>query len=67
MYENGRGVAQNNVEAYKWYSLAVSRYTEADSNVRNDAAERRNKLVGKMTPAQIAEAESLAQQWKPSR
>ena len=31
------------------------------------AAERRNKLVGKMTPAQIAEAESLAQQWKPPR
>ena len=66
IYENGRGVAQNYVEAYKWYSLAVSRSAEAEPTIHNDAVERRNKLASSITPSQIAEAESLAQKWKPS-
>ena len=67
MYENGLGVTQDYVQAYKWYSLAALRFTEPEVSARNDTLEKRNKLAGKMTPAQTTEAESLAQQWKPSR
>jgi TIR domain/Sel1 repeat len=67
MYEAGLGVSQNYVQAYKWYSLAVSRFAESEIKNRNETVEKRNKLAAKMTPAQIAEAQSLIRQWKPSQ
>jgi uncharacterized protein len=57
MYAYGKGVSQNSVEAYKWYSLAAAQ------SVAN--AERNRDFVrGRMTPAQIAEAERLAAEWQ---
>jgi TPR repeat protein len=59
MYENGWGVPQDYVTAHMWHNLAASH------GIQN-AAEKRNSLSKKMTPAQIAEAQKLAREWKPN-
>ncbi|MEO8341791.1 MAG: tetratricopeptide repeat protein [Nitrospirota bacterium] len=58
MYDEGQGVSKNFVQAYKWYSLAA---THGDK----PAPQLRDLLANQMTPAQIAEAQKLAQEWKP--
>jgi TPR repeat protein len=58
IYDEGQGVPQNIVQAYKWYSLAAT-------NGDKPANELRNTITSQMTPAQIAEAQKLAQEWKP--
>jgi uncharacterized protein len=45
-------VPQNFVQAHKWFQLAGSSLY-------------RDTLAAKMTPAQIAEAQKLAREWKP--
>jgi hypothetical protein len=68
-YYEGRGVAQDYVQAYKWLSLAASRPTSTatDKNVRDVAADRRDELAAHMTAAQIAEAQKQAHEWKPTK
>ena len=58
MYELGQGVPQDYVQAYMWFNLAAARGTKG-------AAEWRERLAARMTPAQIAEAQKLASEWKP--
>ena len=58
MYDNGQGVPQDYVQAHKWYNLAGGKGYA-------DAAKARDLVAAKMTPAQIAEAQKLAQEWKP--
>ena len=58
IYDEGQGVPQNIVQAYKWYSLAAT-------NGDKPANELRNTITSQMTPAQISEAQKLAQEWKP--
>ena len=58
MYDDGQGVPHDIVQAYKWYSLAAT-------NGDKPAAELRDKTAKQMTPAQIAEAQKLAREWKP--
>ena len=60
MYDEGQGVSQDIVQAYKWYSLAAT-------NGDKPAAELRDALAKQMTPAQIAEAQKLAREWKPKQ
>ncbi len=57
MYKRGQGVPQDNVQAYKWLDLAGSQIVSAFLN--------RDRVAAKMTPAQIAEAQELAREWKP--
>jgi uncharacterized protein len=64
-YGDGIGVPQDYVEAHKWYNLAASRVRYAD--MRADFIKRRDDLAIKMTPTQIAEAQKLAREWKPSK
>ena len=61
MYTNGQGVPQDYVQAYMWLSLAVARLPPG----ANNAAKRRDLIAATMTPAQIAEAQRLAREWKP--
>ncbi|HXQ14551.1 MAG TPA: tetratricopeptide repeat protein [Caulobacteraceae bacterium] len=56
-YEGGRGVPQDVVEAYKWYTLAFK-------NGEDYAGDSRSFLAKKMTPDQIAEGERRAAEWK---
>ena len=58
LYANGLGGSQNLVQAYMWYSLAAGNGYEIATGYRNDLAKQ-------MTPAQIAEAQQLAREWKP--
>ncbi len=58
MYANGLGVRQNNVQAYKWATLAASQNVEL-------AVKGKDFLVKKMTPDQIAGPQRLAREWKP--
>ena len=58
LYLQGLGVLQDYVEAHKWLNLAASRGEAA-------AVAERDALAERMTPAQVAEAQSLAQAWRP--
>jgi len=57
-YEKGKGVPQDYAEAAKWYRLAADQGLEK-------AAKGLEVLEKEMTPAQIAEAQRLAREWKP--
>ena len=58
MYESGLGVPQDYVLAHMWLNLSAAQGVRAAQLSRDDLAER-------MTPAQIAEAQKLARDWKP--
>jgi len=60
LYAKGRrGVPQDLVQAHLWYNLAAA------ITGNKDAVEYRDSLARRMTPAEIAEAQRLAQEWKP--
>ena len=59
MYERGYGVPRNPVMARMWLNLAVSRAPSLSM-----AVTLRNEVAAKMTPAQIAEAKRLAEEWE---
>jgi uncharacterized protein len=55
----------DDVEAYKWLTLAIERYTARNEDRLAQAKKDLATLAGRMTPAQIAEAERRAKAWKP--
>jgi uncharacterized protein len=57
-YWLGQGVPQDHVLAHMWFNLAA---VGGDK----DAVKGRDILAAQMTPAQIAEAQKLAREWKP--
>jgi TPR repeat protein len=65
LYRDGRGVPQDYVQAHMWLNLAAARFDASEKELRDRAAERRDQVAAKMTPAQIAEAQKLAREWKP--
>jgi TPR repeat protein len=71
MYEDGKGVPQDYVEAHKWINLAVSRLPDSgpllSDGTRRLMASSRDSLAAKMTAEQIAEAQRLAREWKPTK
>ena len=54
----GEGVRQDNIAAYTWFSLAAAQSSAAVTN--------RDSAATQMTPEQIAEAQRLAREWKPT-
>lgn len=62
MYAGGLGVPQDYVEAHKWLNLAAATFTEKEG--RDEAVQARDRVAARMTPAQIAEAQKLAREWK---
>jgi TPR repeat protein len=58
MYAQGKGVPKDVVRAHKWFNLSGAQGFE-------DAGKFRDDLARDMTPAQIAEAQKLAREWKP--
>ncbi|MCK1518622.1 sel1 repeat family protein [Bradyrhizobium sp. 190] len=59
MYKDGEAVQANKVLAHMWLNLAAS-------NPENSAAaEARDNLAKEMTAAQIAQAQTLAREWRP--
>lgn len=62
LYENGHGVPQDYVQAYKWYVLAMTSgqlLITGDGKIIRSGAEDLARLESKMTPAQIDEAKQL--------
>ena len=57
MYSEGKSVPQDYVEAHKWFSLAAAQGVRMATQFRKD-------VTRKMTPAQIAEAQRRAREWK---
>ncbi len=57
MYEKGQGVSQNYIQAYMWTTLAKAQGFE-------QAVKGLETLKKDMTPAQLAEAQRLAREWK---
>jgi TPR repeat protein len=58
-YLKGVGVKQNDIIAYMWFNLAAA-------HGEKDAAMIRDTMARSMRPAQIAEAQRLTREWKPS-
>ena len=54
-YVQGKGVIQDNVYAHMWWNIAASSGNKV-------AVENRDKIVKRMTPDQIAEAQKLARE-----
>ena len=57
------GVPQNYVQSHMWYNLAAARLPPGED--RDMAVRQRDGIAKAMTPAQIAEAQRLAREWKP--
>jgi hypothetical protein len=65
MYFTGLGVPKGYVLAHMWFTLAASRFSASEQGRREMAGSQRDFAASKMTPAQIAEAQKLAREWKP--
>jgi TPR repeat protein len=59
IYADGQGVPQDYVQAHKWLNLSAAQGEAI-------AAENRDIIAKRMTPEQIAEAQKLARNWKPT-
>ena len=62
-YYTGDGVLQDYVQAYMWANLAGS-ISNGDDQKKYSAA--RDAVGAKMTRQQIAEAQRLSREWKPT-
>lgn len=60
IYANGLGIEKDYVQAYKWLNLAVAHGNPI-------ALENLEKVVSKMTPEQLSEAQELAKNWMPEK
>ena len=60
MCENGHGVPQDYARAHMWFNLSAAQGNQI-------AAESRDSIAKRMTPAQIAEAQKLAREWQSTR
>lgn len=58
-YVWGLGVPQDYIQAHMWFNLAATNGLEPAQFARDNTAK-------KMTPAQLAEAQRLAREWKPT-
>ena len=56
MYGKGDGVARDDNAAYAWFTIV-------GENGEAKAAPARDKMAGRLTPAQISEAKKLARKW----
>jgi TPR repeat protein len=56
MYQLGRGVPHDEILALMWYHLAAAQGDDYAKEARDE-----------LTPDQIAEAQRLAREWKPTR
>jgi len=66
MYAMGQGVPQDYVEAHKCFNLAASRFSASDAENRDKAVKARDSIASQMTPEQLAEAQKLAREWRPT-
>ena len=66
-YANGKGVPQDYVRAHMWFNIAAAAAGASDASVRDLSVKWRDLVATRMTPAQIAEAQRMASEWKPTK
>ena len=59
-YYAGHGVPKDFAEAHKWFNLSAAAG-------HPKAGETRDLVAKEMTPEQVAEAQRLAREWKPTK
>jgi TPR repeat protein len=64
-YDQGFGVRQDYVAAYMWLTLAIAGLANSDPQMAQNDVQSRTNVASHMTPAQIAQAQTMANQWKP--
>ncbi|MDX2145452.1 MAG: SUMF1/EgtB/PvdO family nonheme iron enzyme [Rhodospirillaceae bacterium] len=67
MYEKGEGVPQSDVQAHVWYGIAAARFPASDREHIDKAIAGRTRVAAKLKPAQLAEAEKQAREWRPTK
>ena len=65
MYGQGQGVQQDYVRAHMWFNIAAA--GASDASFRDKSVKYRDLVAAEMTPAQIAEAQRMAREWKPTK
>ena len=60
MYANGEGVTENAVQAYKWWNIAAAQGAGRAKDVKAD-------IEKNMKREQIAKAQKLSAEWKPTK
>ena len=66
-YSMGEGVSRDYVIAHMWFSLAAGGDKKgAEARNKMTPAQARDIVAKHMTPTQIAEAQKLAREWKPT-
>jgi TPR repeat protein len=58
LYRDGQGVPQNDMRAYMWFNVAAA----STGLAQKTAADNRDYVARRMTPAQVAKAQQLSQQ-----
>ena len=68
MYGFGEGIPpQDDVQACKWISLAIARFTVKNEDRRQQAIKDRATLTSRMSKDQLAEAEAAIRSWQPKQ
>jgi hypothetical protein len=63
LYAMGQGLPKDYVQAHKWFTLAIAGIPPGP--IRERVMQNRDLAASQMTPAQIAESDKLARDWKP--
>ena len=67
MYTLGQeGVPQDYIQAHKWLNLAAAASAPLLREYREDVLRLRDDVAARMSSSQIAEAQRLAREWRPS-
>jgi TPR repeat protein len=64
-YAKGEAGEPDNVSAHMWFNLAATHFPPSDTDDRTAAVRNRDLAAEKMTPAQIAQAQKRAREWRP--
>lgn len=68
-YKDGLGVPQDYVQAHMWFNLAAANASTSgpEKDLRDIASSERQTLSQLMSREQIAEAQRLAREWRPTQ
>jgi cell division septation protein DedD len=61
----GMGVPVNNIEAYRWFSLAAQG-ADAKSKLKTVSEANRGVIAKRLSPAERQQAEGMVQSWRPT-
>ena len=68
LYQDGKGVPQSHLSAYKWYELAGRLMPKEETEqARKALAADREPIAAKLNSSEITEAKRQAQEWLDKR